>query len=276
MKFPLIVLLSTMASVTHAAGVDSAAWDQFNTRMHEMFDTTGWEFRQAIDTKQITKDLQSNQARAQIKFSRPGIYHGRISKIMMDDQGAFFIIDQGKNTAVTVFMSGYQAWPWNTSGVKPKITAIQPVNEFAANFDTGQELYFQCRRVEFGLGIYLRNCLAFPPSVATSRSAPELINEIDMGANFDELIKARSAEGWTRPPSARKGMVVELEIGMTPDGAVRSVSVAKTSGDEPFDKSAVAAVKNIGRLTEMQEMKPSDTNRYQSFRMKFTPEDLAL
>ncbi len=276
MKLPLVVLLSTMASVTHAAGVDSAAWDQFNTRMHEMFDTTGWEFRQTVDTKQITKDLQSNQARAQIKYSKPGIYHGRISNIMMDDQGAFFIVDQGKNTTVTVFMSGYQAWPWNVSGGKPEIKGIQNVNEFAANFDAGQELYFQCRKIEFGIGIYLRSCLVFPPSVATSRYAPELINEVDMGVHFDELIKARSAEGWTRPPSARKGMVVELEIGMTLDGTVKSVSIAKTSGDEPFDTSAVAAVKNIGRLNEMQEMKPSDTNRYQSFRMKFTPEDLAL
>lgn len=100
--------------------------------------------------------------------------------------------------------------------------------------------------------------------------------EYDFAAHFDELIKARSAEGWTRPPSARKGMVVELQIGMTPDGTVESVRIAKTSGDEPFDTSAVAAVKNIGRLTEMQEMKPSDTSRYQSFKMKFTPEDLSF
>lgn len=276
MKVPLVVLLFTMASVTHADAADSVEWDQFNTRMHEMFDTTGWEFRQAVDTKQITKDLQSNQARAQIKYSMPGIYHGRISKIMMDDQGAFFIIDQGKNTAVTVFMSGYQAWPWKVSGGESEITGIQSLNEFAANFDIGQELYFQCRRVEFGLGIYLRNCLVFPPSVATSRSAPELINEVDMGANFDELIKARSAEGWTRPPSVRKEMVVELEIGMAQDGTVRSVNIAKTSGDEPFDRSAVAAVKNIGRLAEMQGMKPEDIARYRLFRMLFTPDDLSL
>lgn len=276
MKLPLVVLLSTMASVTYGAGLDFAAWEQFNTRMHEMFDTTGWDFRQAVDTKQIAKDLQSNQARAQIKFSKPGIYHGRISKIMMDDQGAFLIVDQGKNTAVMVFMSGYQAWPWKTSGVKPEIAGIQSLNEFAANLDTGQELYFQCRRVEFGLGIYLRNCLVFPPSVATSRSAPELINEVDMGANFDELIKARSAEGWSRPPSVRKGMVVELEIGMAPDGTVRSVSIAKASGDEPFDRSAVAAVKNIGRLAEMQGMKPEDIAKYRLFRMLFTPDDLSL
>jgi colicin import membrane protein len=52
--------------------------------------------------------------------------------------------------------------------------------------------------------------------------------------------------------------------------------VAKSSGDGPFDASAVAAVKNIGRLTEMQGMKPSDFAPYRSFKMTFTPEDLAL
>lgn len=276
MKRLILVLCMSIASMASANEIDPGVLSQYNTRLQEMLNTTGWNFSKAIDTKQIASEWHSNEARAQILFSKPGIYYGRISKIMMDDQGAFFIIDQGKNTAVTVFMSGYQAWPWNTTGVKPKITAIQHVNEFSANFDTGQELYFQCKRVEFGLGIYLRNCLVFPPSVATLRSAPELSNEIDMAANFDELIKARSAEGWTRPQSARKGMIVELEIGMTRDGTVRSVSVAKTSGDDPFDNSAVAAVKNIGRLTEMQQMKSSDVHRYQSFRMKFTPEDLAL
>lgn len=100
--------------------------------------------------------------------------------------------------------------------------------------------------------------------------------EYDLAAHFDELIKARSAEGWARPPSARKEMVVELEISITPDGTVKSVNVTKTSGDVPFDTSAVAAVKNIGRLTEIQEMKPSEINRYRLFTMKFTPDDLAL
>ncbi|AVE05464.1 cell envelope integrity protein TolA [Pseudomonas palleroniana] len=98
----------------------------------------------------------------------------------------------------------------------------------------------------------------------------------DVAGSFDDLIRARAAEGWTRPPSARKGMTVVLQIGMLPDGTVTSVSVAKSSGDGSFDSSAVAAVKNIGRLTEMQGMKPSDFAPYRSFKMTFTPEDLAL
>ncbi|GAA0401868.1 hypothetical protein GCM10008969_25020 [Pseudomonas veronii subsp. inensis] len=109
-----------------------------------------------------------------------------------------------------------------------------------------------------------------PPPVSIKQEYP------DLAAHFDELIKARASEGWTRPPSARQGMVVELEISINPDGTVTSVSVAKTSGDLAFDKSAVAAVKNIGRLTEMQEMKPMEISQFKSFKMKFTPKDLTL
>ncbi|MBC3458416.1 cell envelope integrity protein TolA [Pseudomonas mosselii] len=97
-----------------------------------------------------------------------------------------------------------------------------------------------------------------------------------VAGDFDDLIRMRAAEGWARPPSARKGMTVVLQINMLPDGTITNVSVAKSSGDAPFDSSAVAAVKNIGRLTEMQGLKPSDFNPYRSFKMTFTPEDLAL
>jgi colicin import membrane protein len=97
-----------------------------------------------------------------------------------------------------------------------------------------------------------------------------------VAGDFDDLIRMRAAEGWARPPSARKGMTVTLQVNMLPDGTITGVSVIKSSGDGPFDSSAVAAVKNIGRLTEMQGMKPSDFNRYRSFKMTFTPEDLAL
>ncbi|MBX8608339.1 cell envelope integrity protein TolA [Pseudomonas cichorii] len=98
----------------------------------------------------------------------------------------------------------------------------------------------------------------------------------EVAGNFDDLIRVRASEGWARPPSARKGMAVVLQIGMLPDGTVTSVTIAKSSGDGPFDSSAVAAVKNIGRLTEMQGLKPADFAPYRSFKMTFTPEDLAL
>lgn len=275
MKIPLIVLLSSITSMANAAEIDAGSWSQFNTRMHEMLDTTGWHFNHAMDTKQITQEWQTNQARAQIKFSKPAIYHGRISKVVVGNRGTYFIVDQGKSTAVTVLLDTYQVWPWKTAS-KPEIGGIQSAMEFASNFDANQEFYFQCRRVEFGLGIYLTNCLAFPPAVAMSKFSPDLINEIDPGLVFDDLIRSRAAESWARPPSVRQNMAVTLRISMADDGTIMSVDIAKSSGDAPYDRSVVATIKNIGQLTEAQEMKPDDLARYRSFKMSFTPDDLAL
>lgn len=97
-----------------------------------------------------------------------------------------------------------------------------------------------------------------------------------VAGDFDDLIRLRAAEGWSRPPSARNNMTVQLQVNMLPDGTIANVSVSRSSGDAPFDNSAVAAVKNIGRLTEMQRLSPQEFQPYRSFKMTFTPEDLAL
>jgi colicin import membrane protein len=104
--------------------------------------------------------------------------------------------------------------------------------------------------------------------------ADELGDEV--AGNLDDLIRLRAAEGWNRPPSARNGMAVQVRVNMLPDGTITAAAVARSSGDPAFDSSAVAAVRNIGRITEMQQLKPNEFNRYRSFTMTFTPEDLAL
>ncbi|SDH96141.1 cell envelope integrity protein TolA [Pseudomonas panipatensis] len=103
--------------------------------------------------------------------------------------------------------------------------------------------------------------------------ADEQGNEV--AGNFDDLIRSRVSEGWSRPPSARKGMSVTVQISMLPDGTITNATVVHSSGDKPFDNSAVSAVKNVGRITEMQGLSPKDFNPYRSFKMTFTPEDLA-
>lgn len=255
---------------------NSAASSLYSERLQEMLDTTGWHFESAVDTKQIVKEFRANQARAQIEFSKPGIYHGRIGKVVVDNLGTYFIVDQGLDTAVTVLLDKYQAWPWKTTESKAEVGGVQSALEFAANFNPNQEMYFQCRRVEFGLGVYLTNCLAFPPTVTLTKSAPELTNSIDAAEHLEDLIKARASEGWSRPPSTQHNMEVTLQIGMANDGTIMSVDIAKSSGDAQYDRSVVATIKNIGQLTEAQRMKSSEREKYRSFKMSFTPDDLAL
>ncbi|MEK1907094.1 MAG: cell envelope integrity protein TolA [Pseudomonas sp.] len=94
--------------------------------------------------------------------------------------------------------------------------------------------------------------------------------------NYDDLIRKLVTENWIRPPSARNGMSVTVQVNMLPDGSITNASVLRSSGDAAFDASAVSAVRNVGRITEMQGISPSDFAPYRSFKMTFTPEDLDL
>ncbi|MBZ9665312.1 cell envelope integrity protein TolA [Pseudomonas sp. LMG 31766] len=95
-----------------------------------------------------------------------------------------------------------------------------------------------------------------------------------VAGNLDDLIIKLITENWQRPMSARRGMSVELLIQMLPDGTVTNASVSRSSGDAPFDNSAVAAVRNVGRIPEMQQLDRATFDRmYRKRRVIFKPED---
>lgn len=105
--------------------------------------------------------------------------------------------------------------------------------------------------------------------------ADEQGNEV--AGNFDDLIVSLVSQQWNRPPSARNGMSVEVLIQMLPSGAITNVSVTRSSGDKPFDDSAVAAVRNVGRIPELQNLDRATFDKlYRQRRMVFKPEDLDL
>ena len=98
-----------------------------------------------------------------------------------------------------------------------------------------------------------------------------------VAGSLDDLIIRLVSEQWQRPPSARNGMSVEVMIQMLPDGTIVNASVTRSSGDAPFDNSAVAAVKNVVRIPEMQQLDSATFNAmYRQRRMIFKPEDLSL
>jgi TonB family protein len=275
MKYPLIFALLS-ASCVAQADYDNGASSYFNTRLLNVVETTGWNFSKAEDPTQIFNEWRANQPRAEIKYSQPRLYHGRVDKIVADNGNANFILDFGKKTAVTVTLAPVQAASWSVVGNQLKASELQPNREFAANIDAGREMYFQCMRAEFGIGVYLVNCIALPPNIALGKARPEVIYGADAAVGFDELIKARASEGWARPPSARRNMAATVQISMSADGTITSADITKSSGDKPYDHSVVAAIQNIGRLNEVQDMKPSDVNAHRSFSMTLTPDDLAL
>ena len=112
----------------------------------------------------------------------------------------------------------------------------------------------------------------------TTERQQALADEVgdQVAGNYDDLIRQLVSQNWSRPPSARNGMTVVVQINMLPDGTITNATVARSSGDAAFDSSAVTAVRNVGKVVEMQGLSPSEFNPYRSFKMTFTPEDLDL
>lgn len=61
-----------------------------------------------------------------------------------------------------------------------------------------------------------------------------MIYDMDVAMGFEDLIKARAAEGGARPPSARRSMATTVQISMGVDGTIMSTEITKSSGDVPL------------------------------------------
>jgi colicin import membrane protein len=88
-------------------------------------------------------------------------------------------------------------------------------------------------------------------------------------------IQAAVISRWTRPPSARNGMVSILSIQLVPTGEVVGVGVIQSSGNTAFDRSAVTAVERAGRFPEIAKVdnRTFEAN-FRRFQLIFKPEDL--
>lgn len=85
------------------------------------------------------------------------------------------------------------------------------------------------------------------------------------------------ASSWSRPPSARLGMVVELEIFLGAAGRVTGVRTIKSSGNAAFDLSAEQAVKKVGQFSRLREVDPGIYQRdFRKIRIVFDPQDLRM
>jgi TolA protein len=112
-----------------------------------------------------------------------------------------------------------------------------------------------------------------PQAAAAATEASATASE--MSASFVALIQQTVVNYWSRPPSARNGMEVELAIQLIPTGEVVSVTVIRSSGNTAFDRSAVNAVQKAGAFPELQKLPSGEFEKtFRRFRLLFKPEDL--
>lgn len=97
-------------------------------------------------------------------------------------------------------------------------------------------------------------------------------------ASYMDVIQSAVERAWSRPPSARTGMRAVLSLSLIPTCEVVDVAVVTSSGNDAFDRSAVAAVKRVGAFPELRDL---DSGRLcgstlRRFNLDFYPEDLRL
>ena len=95
--------------------------------------------------------------------------------------------------------------------------------------------------------------------------------------SYMAYIQQSVQQNWSRPPSARNGMQVELRIELIPDGTVTNVNIVNASSSAAFDRSAIAAVKRAEQFPELKELESRVFEKfYRRFTLVFKPEDLRL
>jgi colicin import membrane protein len=95
--------------------------------------------------------------------------------------------------------------------------------------------------------------------------------------SYAAIIEHAVISNWSRPASARNGMEVLLEIQLIPNGTVVQVNLLKSSGNDAFDRSAIAAVKKAERFPDLAKLDlPTFEKYFRRFNMRFKPEDLRL
>lgn len=98
-----------------------------------------------------------------------------------------------------------------------------------------------------------------------------------VAGSLDDLFKRLVQENWILPPSTRRGMSADVRVEMLPDGTITNASITRSSGDRSFDNSAIAALRSIGRIPEMQQLDRATFDRmYRQRTLIFNPENFGL
>lgn len=90
---------------------------------------------------------------------------------------------------------------------------------------------------------------------------------------YVQAIKRAISREWTRPPSARNGMVARLMLHLAPTGELLSVQLVTSSGNAPYDRSVERAIRKVRRFEVPKDRRLFEAE-FRRFTILFKPEDL--
>ena len=113
---------------------------------------------------------------------------------------------------------------------------------------------------------------ATPTTATATTEPPQPLDEATLRAEVGKYaarFRSRVERSWSIPADSPSGLMCLLKIELQPDGKVQNVSITQSSGDEAFDRSAVAAVKKAAPFPLPEN--PEAAAKFKSFNFKFNP-----
>lgn len=95
------------------------------------------------------------------------------------------------------------------------------------------------------------------------------MNEVD---RFIALIRAKITRNWHKPPGAKLGSTVVLQLHLFPTGELSRAEVLKSSGNSVFDSSALSAAKSIAKYPVPADNRVFERN-FRRFSMSFSHQE---
>ncbi len=113
---------------------------------------------------------------------------------------------------------------------------------------------------------------------AALASEDEAMETAEAVSSYKDLIAVLVQRNWSRPPTARNGMVAVVAIETIPTGQITNQYIVEGSGDPAFDLSVIRAVTKLGHIEELKQLATENPTAYENnfrrFKFKFVPQDL--
>lgn len=99
------------------------------------------------------------------------------------------------------------------------------------------------------------------------------VGEVEQISFYSNKIRDQIMMNWKPPTSTRSGMKSELTIVLVPTGEIIEVRITLESGNEAFDRSALTAVKKVGRFEGLKMSRKLFDDHFRLFTLIFNPQD---
>jgi colicin import membrane protein len=105
-------------------------------------------------------------------------------------------------------------------------------------------------------------------AAANARQAQQAAN------SFIAIVRRAVEQAWLIPGGASDTMTATVQVRLGPSGEVLATSVATSSGDNAFDRSAIQAVEHAAPFAELRELSSEQQRNLRQFNLRFTPGDV--